>query len=35
MEYLKEQAGKQFDPAVVHTFLDSAIRRKVTQPLIK
>jgi putative nucleotidyltransferase with HDIG domain len=35
MEYLKEQAGKQFDPAVVHTFLDSATRRKVTQPLIK
>jgi putative nucleotidyltransferase with HDIG domain len=32
--YLKEQAGKQFDPAVVNTFLKSELRKKVTRPLV-
>jgi HD-GYP domain-containing protein (c-di-GMP phosphodiesterase class II) len=35
LEYLGEQAGKQFDPAIVHTFLDSNIKKKVTQSLMK
>ena len=35
MEYLKEQAGKQFDPDVIHVFLDSTIKKKVTKPLVK
>jgi HD-GYP domain-containing protein (c-di-GMP phosphodiesterase class II) len=34
-EYLREQAGKQFDPDVVHMFLESTIRKKVTKPLVK
>ena len=35
MEYLRDQAGKQFDPTIINTFLDSAIRRKVTEPLVR
>lgn len=35
MEYLREQAGKHFDPEVVNTFLDRTIKKKVTKPLIK
>jgi HD-GYP domain-containing protein (c-di-GMP phosphodiesterase class II) len=34
MNYLTEQAGRQFDPAVVDTFLKSQIRKKVTRPLV-
>jgi HD-GYP domain-containing protein (c-di-GMP phosphodiesterase class II) len=35
LDYLRDQAGKQFDPAVVSTFLDSSIKKKVTRPLVK
>jgi putative nucleotidyltransferase with HDIG domain len=34
-KYLQEQAGKYFDPAIVHAFLDANIRRKVTRPLVR
>ena len=34
MNYLIDQAGRQFDPAVVNTFLKGEIRKKVTRPLV-
>jgi HD-GYP domain-containing protein (c-di-GMP phosphodiesterase class II) len=34
MNFLTEQAGLQFDPSVVDTFLKSQIRKKVTRPLV-
>jgi putative nucleotidyltransferase with HDIG domain len=34
LEYLQENAGKQFDPAVVKVFLTDKIRKKVTKPLV-
>ena len=34
MNYLIEQAGLQFDPAVVDNFLKGEIRKKVTRPLV-
>jgi HD-GYP domain-containing protein (c-di-GMP phosphodiesterase class II) len=34
MTYLLDQAGRQFDPAVVETFLKAKIRKKVTKPLV-
>jgi HD-GYP domain-containing protein (c-di-GMP phosphodiesterase class II) len=34
MNYLIDQAGRQFDPAVVDTFLKAQIRKKVTRPLV-
>jgi putative nucleotidyltransferase with HDIG domain len=34
LAYLKEQAGKQFDPAIVSIFLKSEVRKKVTKPLV-
>ena len=34
-DYLREQASRQFDPAVVSTFLNGTLRRKVTRPLVK
>jgi putative nucleotidyltransferase with HDIG domain len=33
--YLREQAGKLFDPQVVKTFLDPEIKKRVTRPLVK
>jgi len=35
MHYLKEQAGKQFDPAVINTFLTSNIKKKITKTFVK
>ncbi len=35
MEYIREQSGKYFDPAVADKFLDSTIKKKVTRPLVK
>jgi HD-GYP domain-containing protein (c-di-GMP phosphodiesterase class II) len=34
-DYLRDQAGKQFDPDVVAIFLDNEVRKKVTKPLVK
>ena len=34
-EYLRNQAGRQFDPEVVITFLDAEIKKRVTKPLVK
>ncbi len=34
LTYLLDQAGRQFDPAVVDTFLKAKIRKKVTKPLV-
>lgn len=33
--YLREQAGKLFDPQVVMVFLDVKIKKRVTKPLVK
>ena len=33
--YLREQAGKLFDPQVVMVFLDAKIEKRVTKPLVK
>jgi len=32
--YLREQAGKLFDPQVVMIFLDSEIKKRFTKPLV-
>jgi len=33
-DYLREQAGKLFDPQVVMVFLDDEIKKRVTRPLL-
>lgn len=35
MEYIREQAGKYFDPNITAKFLDSTIKKKITRPLVK
>jgi putative nucleotidyltransferase with HDIG domain len=33
--YIREQAGRQFDPAVVNAFLNANVKKKVTKPLVR
>jgi putative nucleotidyltransferase with HDIG domain len=35
INYLREQAGKHFDPAAVNAFMNASVRKKVTRPLVK
>jgi putative nucleotidyltransferase with HDIG domain len=35
LEYLREQASRQFDPAIVCTFLGDTIKKKTTKPLVR
>lgn len=35
LDYLKGQAGRQFDPNVIHTFLGSNIKKKITKAFVK
>jgi HD-GYP domain-containing protein (c-di-GMP phosphodiesterase class II) len=34
-EYIRNMAGKQFDPEIVAVFLDNSLKRKITRPLVK
>jgi HD-GYP domain-containing protein (c-di-GMP phosphodiesterase class II) len=35
LDYIKGQAGRQFDSNVVHTFLDSNVKKKITETFMK